>query len=262
MSRPFPLCVAVILLFALGVIAANTRIAQGIIPVTAYEADVNKDARVNSGDLGLVASKFGQPVPTASPTVVPTPPVDVVGDRVFVYSNASHHLELLNTTTGQLVASFGDNLGTAGVIDISCHKKYALIQEPLGGTTYLKIVDTRTGNVLVSENHSGGPGEVRVLFPCPLKGAGGAFNTGVPSDNRVVIRVTKSSTEDTFRIYQLQPAVELLSQVESDYHGIFRLSCGQRELVVQFGGQVKIHSLQDGALVLNMPVGSVAPGDC
>jgi hypothetical protein len=59
-------------LFVVVVVAANTRIVQGIIPVTAYETDVNKDARVNSGDLGLVASKFGQPVPTATPQPTPT----------------------------------------------------------------------------------------------------------------------------------------------------------------------------------------------
>ena len=67
MSRPIMLGVAAVLLFAFGVIAANTRVAQGWIPVTAYEADVNKDARVNSGDLGVVASKFNQVVPTATP---------------------------------------------------------------------------------------------------------------------------------------------------------------------------------------------------
>jgi uncharacterized protein YjbI with pentapeptide repeats len=70
MSRPIILGAAAALLFALGVIAANTRVAQGWIPVTAYEADVNKDARVNSGDLGAVASKFNQPVPAATPTPV------------------------------------------------------------------------------------------------------------------------------------------------------------------------------------------------
>jgi hypothetical protein len=73
MRRPLLLVGGAALLFALGVVAATTRIAQSVIPVTAYEADVNKDYTVNSGDLLNVALKFGQPVPTATATIVPAP---------------------------------------------------------------------------------------------------------------------------------------------------------------------------------------------
>jgi hypothetical protein len=96
MRRTIVLGAAGVLLLAVGVIAANTHIAHGIIPVTAYEADVNKDARVNSGDLGLVASKFGQPVPTATPTAAPYDQFALATDSGIAQTPAAQGYEVIS----------------------------------------------------------------------------------------------------------------------------------------------------------------------
>jgi hypothetical protein len=62
-------------LFVLGVIAATTNTALGVIPVTPYEADINKDGRINSLDQLGLAKNYGKPVPTA--TNAPPPPVSI-----------------------------------------------------------------------------------------------------------------------------------------------------------------------------------------
>lgn len=68
MRRGLLLLAGGLALFAAGVLFSSTNNAFGVVPVTPYEADVNKDSRVNAIDLGQVAQKFGQPVPTATAT--------------------------------------------------------------------------------------------------------------------------------------------------------------------------------------------------
>lgn len=67
MHRGILLVAGGLALFAAGVIFSSSRDAFGLVPVTPYEADVNKSGGVNSIDLQQVAMKFGQPVPTATP---------------------------------------------------------------------------------------------------------------------------------------------------------------------------------------------------
>ena len=74
MNRTIIAAVTIIAVALIGAIAANTNVAQSVIQVTAYEADVNKDGKVNSGDQLGVAKNYGKPVPTvtSAPTGTPT----------------------------------------------------------------------------------------------------------------------------------------------------------------------------------------------
>lgn len=67
MRKPAVLLAGAITLFATATLLSATNSAFSLIEVTSYEADVNKDGNVSSIDLMLVAQRFGQPVPTATP---------------------------------------------------------------------------------------------------------------------------------------------------------------------------------------------------
>jgi hypothetical protein len=72
MPKGLLLTVAGIALFALIALAVGTHSAIGLITVTAYEADVNKNGSVNAQDLGFVAQRFGQLVPMPTPALLVT----------------------------------------------------------------------------------------------------------------------------------------------------------------------------------------------
>ncbi|MHB8378052.1 MAG: hypothetical protein ACYDEB_14030 [Dehalococcoidia bacterium] len=56
----------------ISVFVAAARSAQGTGTMTAYNADVNHDGRVNILDLAVVAAYYGQAAPTQTPTTTPT----------------------------------------------------------------------------------------------------------------------------------------------------------------------------------------------
>lgn len=56
-----------IVLGLVALIVTTTSVA-GVVPVTPYEADVDKSGGVNAIDLMQVAQRFGQPVPAPTPS--------------------------------------------------------------------------------------------------------------------------------------------------------------------------------------------------
>lgn len=73
MIRTIAVSVALIASAAM-LVWAGARSASGVVfPVTPYDADVNKDAHVNSTDMLNVAKNFGKAVPTATSAPTQTP---------------------------------------------------------------------------------------------------------------------------------------------------------------------------------------------
>lgn len=91
MTKPAFLLAGACAVLVAGAILTATNSAWGII--TPYDADVNKDAKVNAIDLMLVAQRFGQPVPTAT---VPAPPTaaDVAVEAITCTGNSCEILVL------------------------------------------------------------------------------------------------------------------------------------------------------------------------
>src|SRR5690242_18627604 len=122
--------VVLAVLVAMGAaLTARTHRVFGVVAVTPYEADVNKDGRVNSNDLAGVARQFGQ----AAPLLTPVP--SVLGNRLLAES-PNGTTKLVDTVTGAVIADLGVVL--LGQLDTSCDAMFSLFQ---GRTATSDFVD-------------------------------------------------------------------------------------------------------------------------
>jgi hypothetical protein len=94
-----------LLALAAAIVVLTTRSAGGVInPVTAYDADINKDGHVGSLDLLYLAYFYKQPAPTPTPTPTPQSPHNEVlfqGPRTtYIGTLVSYTLSVRNFGIG------------------------------------------------------------------------------------------------------------------------------------------------------------------
>lgn len=237
-------------LFVLGVIAANTGMVQGVIPVTPYEADINKDGAVNSGDQLGLAKNYGLPVPTATPQ--PTTPV-IVRDRQFVTRIGAEPdmcCALIDTDDGSIVATFNSSGEKQ-----SCDGRYSYIHErDAVGQSRVAFIDMETGSVVVSSTPFPSGYNVEAWFSCPLI-------PGSPPD-RAVLTVRNVYTSPPLKdltIWNLTSG-EALAHIDIDDSPV-ALNCGLdvvmfTDVVTTNPDPLIVRRLSDGLEVGRIPGGT------
>jgi len=123
-----------------------------------------------------------------------------VGNRALVRTaNGVNTTRLINTDDGSIVASYAnasplhDSFPQA--MSVSCDGRYgALRRWGIDDTNTVVIVDMATGAVLASDTTSLNSPWLGASFPCPLKGAGRAFNSGDPVSDGAVTWIQNTGT--------------------------------------------------------------------
>lgn len=250
---------AVAVAFVAGLAALGTwRLAS------AGGADVTEDGRVRIDD---AESARLQRTPTNTPTPMPTstPAPMIVGNRALITVGNFAGVLLVNTSDGSVVSTVtgpGPS-GTTVVLGTSCDGMLGAVSEAVTASTHhVQILNTLTGAVLVTVNlglpfqqvPGGAPYYERILFPCPLKGSGGTFNSGAPQTGRAVLVTLNEPTNSCCRVtlYDLGAAQDIFSDTTTG--GVW-LNCANDTLMYGIASNeaTNLVRLADGALV-----GSVA----
>lgn len=255
MRRSVVLTLAAAGLFAIAVLAVTTNVVQSVIPVTPYEADINKDARINSIDQLHLAKNYGLPVPTASPTAT-----SFVRNRALLGRFAPGNqlpvlVQLLDTSNGQVLQSFPNGYEVNN-FRTSCDGKYAAMivmvdpQNPsAGGRT--QVISMATGAVLaqtaVYNLNESAPS--RDKFPCTLDGS-------TTPARAALANLSPSGFEMT--LLNLDSGAVLFSD-DTVNGNAFTFNCGQDVVMYQTyaigvgDSDVKVIRLVDGSLVTSIP---------
>lgn len=117
MRRTTIALVVCMVVVATGTLVFRTRSAQGTIAYGPYESDINRDARVNSTDMLIVAKNFGKPVVTPVPIVLPTATPSLMA--TYVVESTANGTATAYCDVGDAVAGGGFSAAFLDYVSVS-----------------------------------------------------------------------------------------------------------------------------------------------